>query len=71
MALAQNYLKFIYAHYSKYPRLIIQSEQHFYGLGVKKTWPVGGNKFKKLAIMIGFKNALVIRNGINKINLKI
>jgi hypothetical protein len=70
-ALAQNYLNFIYAHYSKYPRLIIQSEQHFYGLGFKKMWPVGGYRFKKLANMIGFKNALVIRNGINKINLKI
>ncbi|WP_157662439.1 glycosyltransferase family 2 protein [Polaribacter sp. SA4-10] len=69
--LANNYMNFIYEFYPLFPKLLKSSEDNFYSLGFKKMWPVGGYRFKKLANMIGFKNALVIRNGINKINLKI
>jgi hypothetical protein len=64
-------MNFIYEFYPLFPALLTSSEDNFYSLGFKKMWPVGGYRFKKLANMIGFKNALVIRNGINKINSKI
>jgi glycosyltransferase involved in cell wall biosynthesis len=65
-ALAHNYLNFIHGYYSKYPRLIIQSEQHFHGLGFKKMWPVGGYRFKKMAKIIGFKKSLGLRELMRK-----
>jgi hypothetical protein len=36
-------------------------------LGVKKTWPVGGNKFKKMAKFIGLKKSLGLRELMRKI----
>jgi glycosyltransferase involved in cell wall biosynthesis len=65
--LGQNYLNFIYQFYPLFPDLLKKSEESFYHLGFKKIWPVGGEKFKKIANVIGFKNLLIIRELVNKI----
>ncbi|WP_298780254.1 glycosyltransferase family 2 protein [uncultured Polaribacter sp.] len=66
-SLANNYLSFIYQFYPLFPDLLEKSEESFYHLGFKKMWPVGGEKFKKMARIIGFKNLLAIRELLRKI----
>lgn len=60
-ALANNFLNFIYRFHHKYPTLIEIAENEFHNLEVGKVWPVGGNKFKLLSRLIGFKTALNIK----------
>ena len=71
IALANNYLNFIYQFYARHLELLELAKEKFYHLCFKKMWPVGGHRFKKLAIVIGFKNALIVRFFFRKINLKI
>lgn len=61
-ALGNNYLNFIYQFSALYPELAEEAVKSFYGLGFQKMWPVGGNFFKKLSNLIGFKNALRIKS---------
>ncbi|WP_179333440.1 glycosyltransferase family 2 protein [Winogradskyella costae] len=56
--LGQIFLEFIYQYHSYFPELVEKAKQEFFALGYNKMWPVGGNKFKKLASIIGFKNTL-------------
>jgi glycosyltransferase involved in cell wall biosynthesis len=65
-ALGQNYLNFIYRFYPLYPSLIKTAEENFYKLGYNKMWSVGGVVFKKLSILIGFKNALKLKTLLKK-----
>jgi len=64
--LAQNYLSFIYQFYPLFPDLQKKAEANFYNLGYKKMWPVGGESFKKIAKVIGLKNALRLRGFVLK-----
>lgn len=61
-ALGNNYLNIIYQFYGIHPHLTREAENSFYRLGLNNMWPFGGNKFKILAKVIGFKNALSIRS---------
>jgi glycosyltransferase involved in cell wall biosynthesis len=61
-AIGNNYLNFMYRFYKTHPDLATKAEKHFYNLGLKKMWPVGGKRFKQLAQIIGFKNALNFRS---------
>lgn len=60
-ALGSNYLNFIYQYHDLYPDLAKEAEKSFYNLKVGKMWPVGGKRFKSLAKMIGFKNAIGLK----------
>jgi glycosyltransferase involved in cell wall biosynthesis len=60
-ALANNYLNFIYQYHSHYPELAKQAEESFYRLNVGKMWAVGGENFKRLAKLVGFKKALKLK----------
>jgi len=61
-AVAQNYINFIYQFSPNYPDLLQQAEQNFKSLGFLKMWPVGGNRFQKIAKLVGFKKAIFVRN---------
>jgi glycosyltransferase involved in cell wall biosynthesis len=63
-ALAQNFLNFMYRFYNLYPDLVTTAEEEFKNLDIGKMWPVGGDKFKFLSNVIGFKNALKLRKKI-------
>jgi glycosyltransferase involved in cell wall biosynthesis len=69
IALANNYLKFIYQFYPMHSELLELAEEKFHGLNLGEMWPVGGRNFKNIAKIIGFKKSLALRNIINKINL--
>ena len=64
-ALAHNYLSFIYTYYPLHKNLILDAEKHFKNFGYSKMWPVGGNRFKRLARFMGFKNSLKLRSYLN------
>jgi glycosyltransferase involved in cell wall biosynthesis len=64
--LATNYLSFIYIYYNYFPDLILTAQQQFHALGYKKMWPVGGHNFKRIAKVIGFKNALALKGVFKK-----
>ncbi|TLX73212.1 glycosyltransferase family 2 protein [Labilibacter sediminis] len=64
-ALGNNYLNFIYQHHLEFPQLAKKAESLFFQLDIGKMWPVGGHRFKKLASIIGFKNAIRINSLIN------
>lgn len=59
--LANNFLMFIYQFYGQFKDMVDIAEQEFYDLGYQKMWSVGGQKFKKLASIIGFKTTLKLR----------
>ncbi|MCK0123646.1 glycosyltransferase family 2 protein [Gelidibacter sp. F2691] len=59
--LGNNFLHFIYEFHDLYPDLVLEATSQFYNLGHKKMWPVGGDKFRTIAKLIGFKNALLIK----------
>lgn len=63
--LGENYLNFMYQFYPLFPELLKRAEVQFYALGHHKMWTVGGEKFKKLANFIGFKNALKLKKLLN------
>jgi hypothetical protein len=60
-ALANNFLNFIYHYHSSFPEICKEAEKEFQQLNVGKMWPVGGKRFKQLASIIGFKNALKLK----------
>lgn len=66
-ALGNKYLNFIYQNYPKYSELTKNAESAFESLNLGKMWPVGGEKTKKLARVLGFKKALRIRSLFKKI----
>jgi glycosyltransferase involved in cell wall biosynthesis len=61
VGLGQNFLHFMYQYCNHFPDLVAQAERDFYALGHRKMWAVGGLKFKKIASIIGFKNALFLK----------
>jgi glycosyltransferase involved in cell wall biosynthesis len=61
-ALGRNYLFFAYQNYNSSIELGKEAFQEFYKLSVGKPWPVGGNSFKKIAQIVGFKNALKLKS---------
>ncbi|WP_289055250.1 glycosyltransferase family 2 protein [Carboxylicivirga marina] len=61
-ALGNNFLNFIYQYQSSFPDLCMDAEKEFKALNVGKIWPVGGRRFQQMAKIIGFKNALKIKN---------
>lgn len=65
-ALGNNYLNFIYHYYTLYPDLTNRAEIAFKELGLKKMWPVGGIRFKQFSRVIGLKNALCVKQFLNK-----
>ncbi len=66
-ALANNYLNFIYQYHHFYPDLAKQAEECFYSLEAGKMWAVGGENFKRLAKLVGFKKALKLKSLITSI----
>ncbi len=64
-ALANNLLNFIYQHHKVFPILTHKAEQEFKKLNIGKMWPVGGHRFKQLAKLVGFKNALKLHRCIS------
>jgi len=64
--IAQNFLMFMYQFYNQFKDLVAIAESEFYSLGYKKMWPVGGEKFKKISSVIGFKTALKTRDLLSK-----
>lgn len=65
MACAQNYLKFIYQFHPLYPKLIQEAQQAINKLNIEKKPLVGGNRFKKISQIVGFNNALILRQLFN------
>ncbi len=61
-ALGQNYLNFMYQYHGSFPALSAEAATYFKTLDVGKIWPVGGKRFRQLAGIIGFKNALKLKN---------
>lgn len=61
-ALACNYLRFIYAVHPDYPLLLNRARALIERLRVKKLPQVGSRRFRYLESIIGFDNALRLRN---------
>jgi glycosyltransferase involved in cell wall biosynthesis len=61
-ALGNNYLNFMYQYQASFPALSAEAASYFKALDVGKMWPVGGKRFKALAGVIGFKNALKLKH---------
>jgi glycosyltransferase involved in cell wall biosynthesis len=59
--MAVHFASFIYSYNPLYPDLSKKAEEYIYGIGLKKIPAVGGTKFKKAVLLIGFKNALKIK----------
>ncbi len=59
-AIGNLYLKFIYHNDRISKKLSDRAWEYFYNLNIGNPWVVGGGKFKKMASIIGFKNALKI-----------
>jgi glycosyltransferase involved in cell wall biosynthesis len=66
-ALAYSYRNFIYEFHPNYVHLLKEAEQHIKNLKLRNIPLVGGRKFKQLARIIGFNNALKLRNMIQKL----
>lgn len=60
IALATNYLKFIYLYDRHFPDLSVIAWQSYYTLKVSNPNSYGSNKIKFLSTMIGFKKSLII-----------
>ena len=60
-ALGNNFLNFMYQQHISFPKFAEIAAQDFEALNVGKMWPVGGEKFKQIANIIGFKYALNIK----------
>lgn len=60
-ALAVNYANFIYRFYPEYPELISKARERIEELGFDRVPIVGGDKFRWMARVIGFWNALKLR----------
>ena len=66
-ALAYNYKRFIYEFHPKHKDLLQQARQSIQTLDVKNLPLIGGENFKKLTKIIGFYNALTLRESFNKL----
>jgi len=62
MALARNFLGFIYQYHPYFPELIAEAKKQIEKLNVDHIPLVGGNNFKRIASIIGFENALKTRS---------
>jgi glycosyltransferase involved in cell wall biosynthesis len=65
LALAYNYMNFIYQFYSNYKPLIHQAKGRLAGLDIDTLPLVGGRLFRKIQQYIGFYNALKLKQIIN------
>jgi glycosyltransferase involved in cell wall biosynthesis len=59
--IALHYAGFTYLYHADFPELCREAEREMSRLGIKKFPIVGGQKFKSLAKIIGFKNALRVK----------
>jgi glycosyltransferase involved in cell wall biosynthesis len=59
--MAMHFANFMYLH-SYFKDLSDQALNEIYSLGINKIPLTGGGKFRKLTSLIGFKNALVVKN---------
>lgn len=60
-ACAMNYLTFIYRFYPSHMDLVQHARHRVKDLGIEKIEPVGGSRFKQVANLVGFDNALRLR----------
>ena len=66
-ALAYNYRRFIYEFHPKHKDLLQQAKQSIQTLDVKNLPLIGGENFKKLTKIVGFYNALSLRESFKKV----
>tara|TARA_B100000795_G_scaffold247608_1_gene213928 strand:+ start:2169 stop:3116 length:948 start_codon:yes stop_codon:yes gene_type:complete len=66
-ALAYNYRRFMYEFHPNHKDLLHQAKQSIQTLGVKNTPLIGGENFKKLSKIVGFYNALSLRESFNNV----
>lgn len=66
-ALAYNYRRFMYEFHPKHKDLLDLAKQSIQTLGVKNTPLIGGENFKKLSKIVGFYNALSLRESFNNV----
>lgn len=59
--MAVHFAAFIYMYDAKFKDLSKQAEEYIYQMGLKKIPNAGGNNFKKIASLVGFKPALKIK----------
>ena len=67
IALAANFSSFYSYVYPNFPDLLKRAEDNIKDLGFNTFPIVGGNKFKKLGGMVGFKNAVSLRYKFSKL----
>ena len=60
-ALAYNYCRLLYEFYPKHKSVLKEARQHLKKLKVKSSPPIGGKLFKQLTSILGFYNALKLR----------
>ena len=66
-ALAYNYRRFMYEFHPKHKDLLQQARQSIQTLDVKNLPLIGGENFKKLTKIVGFYNALSLRESFKKV----
>ena len=66
-ALAYNYRRFMYEFHPKHKDLLQQAKQSIQTLDVKNLPLIGGENFKKLTKIVGFYNALSLRESFKKV----
>jgi len=66
-ALAYNYRRFMYEFHPKQKDLLQQARQSIQTLDVKNLPLIGGENFKKLTKIVGFYNALSLRESFKKV----
>ena len=65
--IGNNFLSFIYEYYGFFSELTKRAEKEFHSLGYEKKWPVGGENFKIIAKVVGFKTALKFKHALSNI----
>jgi len=66
-ALVNNYRRFMYEFHPKHKDLLQQARQSIQTLDVKNLPLIGGENFKKLTKIVGFYNALSLRDSFKKV----
>lgn len=66
-ALAYNYRSFIYEFYPNHKQLLNEAQNHIQNLNCSKLPLVGGENFKKLTMILGFKNSLYLKQILTKL----
>ncbi len=60
--MARHFSSFMYVYYPAYPDLVKEAEEKIHAMGIEKIAPQGGDKFNKIARVLGYSNTLKLKS---------